>query len=55
MPPVLFAGGVAHNPCIRALLEESLGMPLMVPEQPDLVGALGAALYGMNANNRQAV
>jgi predicted CoA-substrate-specific enzyme activase len=54
-PPVLFAGGVAHNPCIRALLEESLEMALMVPEQPDLVGALGAALYGMNTNNRQAV
>jgi predicted CoA-substrate-specific enzyme activase len=43
---VLFAGGVAHNPCVRHLLEESLGMPVMVPEQPDLVGALGAALHG---------
>jgi predicted CoA-substrate-specific enzyme activase len=54
-PPVLFAGGVAHNLCMRALLEESLGMPLMVPDQPDLVGALGAALYGLNTKNRQAV
>ena len=54
-PPVLFAGGVAHNPCIRAFLEESLGVPLVVPEQPDLVGALGAALYGMSTNNRQDV
>ena len=52
-PPVLFAGGVAHNPCIRTLLEDSLGMPLIVPEQPDLVGALGAALYGSNASTRQ--
>jgi predicted CoA-substrate-specific enzyme activase len=49
-PPVMFAGGVAHNPCIRALLEESLGMSLVVPEQPDLVGALGAALYGLKTN-----
>lgn len=45
-PPVLFAGGVAHNPCIKTLLEESLGEPVLVPDQPDLVGALGAALYG---------
>jgi predicted CoA-substrate-specific enzyme activase len=44
--PVLFAGGVAHNPCVRALLEEQLGLPVMVPDQPDLVGALGAALEG---------
>jgi predicted CoA-substrate-specific enzyme activase len=45
-PPVLFAGGVAHNPCIRLLLTESLGEAVLVPEQPDLVGALGAALHG---------
>ena len=44
--PALFAGGVAHNPCVRALLEEYLGMPVIVPDQPDLVGALGAALHG---------
>jgi predicted CoA-substrate-specific enzyme activase len=45
-PPLLFAGGVAHNPCIRALLEEHLGLPVIVPVMPDLVGALGAALHG---------
>jgi predicted CoA-substrate-specific enzyme activase len=45
-PPLLFAGGVAHNPCIRLLLAESLGAAVLVPDQPDLVGALGAALYG---------
>ncbi len=45
-PPLLFAGGVAHNPCIKSLLAESLGAAVLVPEQPDLVGALGAALYG---------
>jgi predicted CoA-substrate-specific enzyme activase len=46
MEPLLFAGGVAHNPCVRALLEEHLGIPVIVPDQPDMVGALGAALYG---------
>jgi predicted CoA-substrate-specific enzyme activase len=47
-PPVLFAGGVAHNACVRALLEENLGQRLFVPPEPDLVGAWGAALYGLN-------
>ncbi|MFZ5449009.1 MAG: acyl-CoA dehydratase activase [Thermodesulfobacteriota bacterium] len=47
-PPLLFAGGVAHNPCIKSLLAESLGEPVLVPDQPDLVGALGAALHGQN-------
>ncbi|MCK9376859.1 MAG: acyl-CoA dehydratase activase [Syntrophobacterales bacterium] len=45
--PVLFAGGVAHNPCVRRLLEELLGMGVIVPDQPDMVGALGAALHGL--------
>jgi activator of 2-hydroxyglutaryl-CoA dehydratase len=44
--PALFAGGVAHNPCVRSLLEEYLDLPVIVPDQPDLMGALGAALYG---------
>ncbi len=46
--PLMFAGGVAHNPCVVKLLEEQLGQPLTVPENPDMVGALGAALYGQN-------
>jgi predicted CoA-substrate-specific enzyme activase len=45
--PLLFAGGVAHNPCVRALLEEHLALPVTVPTQPDLVGALGAARHGV--------
>jgi predicted CoA-substrate-specific enzyme activase len=44
--PVVFAGGVGHNLCVRNLLEEQLGEKLIVPENPDMVGALGAALYG---------
>ena len=41
---VVFAGGVARNPCLRSLLEERLGLPLLIPENPQIVGALGAAL-----------
>ena len=42
--PIFFAGGVAHNQCIRRLLEEEMQVPLIVPDTPQLVGALGAAL-----------
>jgi predicted CoA-substrate-specific enzyme activase len=42
--PILFAGGVAQNPCMRHLLEEVLATRILVPENPQMVGALGAAL-----------
>jgi predicted CoA-substrate-specific enzyme activase len=41
---VVFAGGVARNPCLCSLLEDRLGLPLLIPENPQIVGALGAAL-----------
>jgi predicted CoA-substrate-specific enzyme activase len=44
VPEVVFSGGVALNPCIVELLQELLGCPLRVPEAPQIVGALGAAL-----------
>jgi (R)-2-hydroxyacyl-CoA dehydratese activating ATPase len=43
--PLLFAGGVAHNACVRKVLEEHVKEAVVVPENPDMVGALGAALY----------
>lgn len=44
--PLVFTGGVARNPCVVRLLEEALGEPPLIPEEPDLTGALGAALHG---------
>jgi activator of 2-hydroxyglutaryl-CoA dehydratase len=41
---IVFAGGVAKNPCIRRLLEETLKRQVLVPEDPQMIGALGAAL-----------
>ncbi len=41
----VFAGGVANNLCMCHLLLEELGVPLTVPDSPQTVGALGAALY----------
>lgn len=49
--PLVFAGGVAHNPCVRTLLEEGLNFPPAIPEHPDMVGAIGAALYGNGGFN----
>jgi predicted CoA-substrate-specific enzyme activase len=41
---IVFTGGVAKNPCMITLLEGKLGQKLLVPDDPQLVGALGAAL-----------
>jgi predicted CoA-substrate-specific enzyme activase len=41
----VFAGGVALNPCLQQLFSETLEVPLTVPDAPQIVGALGAALY----------
>lgn len=44
---VIFAGGVALNPCVRELVKSELKTEVFVPDAPQLVGALGCALYGM--------
>jgi len=44
--PLTFTGGVALNPCIVNLLGEKLRDRVYVPQNPQLVGALGAALAG---------
>jgi (R)-2-hydroxyacyl-CoA dehydratese activating ATPase len=41
---VLFAGGVALNPCMKFLLESEMGQSVFVPTDPQIVGAIGAAL-----------
>jgi len=46
-PPVAFAGGVAKNKGVVKALEEELGVELIVPQEPQIVGALGAALMAM--------
>lgn len=44
--PLVFAGGVARNPCAVALLRELTETDCFIPPDPDLVGALGACLHG---------
>lgn len=43
-PEVAFTGGVALNAGVREALAEVLGVPVTVPPDPQLTGALGAAL-----------
>jgi (R)-2-hydroxyacyl-CoA dehydratese activating ATPase len=45
--PVAFTGGVALLPGFAAILAHALGQPVLVPEDPQLTGALGAALLAI--------
>lgn len=44
----MMTGGVAKNPGMVRVLEEMLGAPLYIYEEPEIVGAIGAALYGLS-------
>jgi predicted CoA-substrate-specific enzyme activase len=43
--PIAFVGGVAKNAGMRKALERELGVTLFVPDEPQITGALGAALF----------
>jgi len=45
---VAFVGGVAKNAGIKVALEIELGISLYVPLDPQVTGALGAALLGIS-------
>ena len=45
---VVFTGGVvAHNPYMVEMAREMFGKEILVPQHPQLTGALGAALYAL--------
>jgi len=50
-PPLAFAGGVAKNVGVVRALEEVLGETLIVPDEPQIVGALGAALVARDGHD----
>jgi predicted CoA-substrate-specific enzyme activase len=41
---VVFTGGVAKNMGMKKALEEEIGLKVLIPSDPQVVGALGAAL-----------
>ena len=45
---VTLSGGVAKNSGVVKLLEEKLGRSVQVPQEPQIVGALGAALLALH-------
>lgn len=48
-PPYMMTGGVAKNPGVVKALEEKLGEKLLPCPDPEIVGAAGAALLGLEA------
>jgi predicted CoA-substrate-specific enzyme activase len=48
---VMTGGVVANNPYLVTMTEEIIGKKILVPEYPQLTGAVGAALYAMNQEN----
>jgi predicted CoA-substrate-specific enzyme activase len=44
---VMTGGVVAHNPYLVKMTEEIIGHKILVPDYPQLTGAIGAALYAM--------
>lgn len=45
---VVFTGGVAKNPCMKELLEKKLSRNVLIPADPQVTGAFGAALLLIN-------
>jgi predicted CoA-substrate-specific enzyme activase len=43
-PPIVFAGGTARNLCLAHLIRNQVKAELLIPEKPQMLGALGAAL-----------
>jgi predicted CoA-substrate-specific enzyme activase len=50
-PPIVLVGGVAQNGGVVAALQRG-GREIIVPEHPQVVGALGAALYAAQKGGR---
>jgi predicted CoA-substrate-specific enzyme activase len=50
---VMTGGVVAHNLYLVRMMEELIGRAILVPEKPQLTGAIGAALYAMNGTDER--
>ena len=48
-PGYMMTGGVAKNPGVVKVLEDQLKAPLFIYEEPEIVGAIGAALFGLES------
>ena len=46
--PLMISGGVARSEAVRAFLGHELNLPVELPPRPQLMGAYGAALIGLD-------
>ena len=54
-PVVIIGGVIAHHPYLRDMLEEKLQVTVKVPENPQHIAAMGAALIAKDHFKRQLV
>ena len=52
--PVAMTGGVAKNKGLVKILEDKLQLKLSIPEEPQIIGALGAALIAIKKYRKEA-
>jgi (R)-2-hydroxyacyl-CoA dehydratese activating ATPase len=50
---LVFVGGVARNRAVVAALEKTLGIKVVIPDDPQIIGAIGCAIQGMNKANEK--
>ena len=50
---VAMVGGVARNKGVVKAMEDAIGMEITVPENAQLTGALGAAIYAYHESNKK--
>lgn len=46
--PIVMTGGVARNPAAVRAIEDALATRLILPQRPQIAGALGAALFALD-------
>jgi activator of 2-hydroxyglutaryl-CoA dehydratase len=52
-PPVIMSGGVAKNIGVVRVLERLLATGITIPPEPQIIGALGAALFAFDEMQTQ--
>ncbi|NOY88736.1 MAG: 3-hydroxyacyl-ACP dehydratase [FCB group bacterium] len=45
---LIFAGGASLNNCLIKLIEREVGMKISIPDNPQMIGALGCAINGLD-------
>lgn len=49
---IAMTGGVAKNKGMVFYISQKLNQPIFVPEEPQIIGALGAAIFAKNKSNK---